>query len=636
MPHFRRAIVALAAISALLLMSSATAHPGHGDDGVSDSPVELEDDYQHGGDDGHLPAQNENVDVISQLEVTDVEGSIADVAFFDGYAYLNAWEPACPKAGVHVVDARDVENPEKIGFIPAHKNSYPGEGAQVINLTTPYFSGDVLLHNNEPCDDTKRFAGGASMWDVTDPSNPKPLARGFGDWNRIDPRVERPSNNASSSHSVFAWDAGKKAYAVLVDNEETADVDIIDITKPTAPKMVAEYDLNEYFPQIEDPVLGRTEAFQHDLTVKKIDGRFYMLTSYWDGGYVVMDVTNPKAATYVSDSDFKAVDPEAAESGLTVEPEGNAHQAEFSRDNDFIVAADEDFTPVQAIPKIPSENKELDATTGGDTPPVDAENPMTGDSVLVGLACDTGSVPAAPTTPSGSQIAIVERGVCDFTVKMAEVERAGGYEGVIVFNRQLEDGCSLLLNMDIEGGLPALFVNRQTGYDLFDIESTYNEEACKADAQPWDYSAKPIGTIGDYIETDVFFDGWGYVHLFTNNAGKLLELDTYAIPEAHDPAYAEGFGDLSVHEVAMSQTRNGLAYYAYYSGGFRVTRLQDDPEDADTKPDLMETGSYIDEQGSNLWGVEVFNSGGNEYVAASDRDHGLFIFEYTGPGGPNN
>jgi hypothetical protein len=31
-----------------------------------------------------------------------------------------------------------------------------------------------------------------------------------------------------------------------------------------------------------------------------------------------------------------------------------------------------------------------------------------------------------------------------------------------------------------------------------------------------------------------------------------------------------------------------------------------------------------------FWGVEVFQSNGQEYVAASDRDSGLWIFRYTG------
>ena len=50
-----------------------------------------------------------------------------------------------------------------------------------------------------------------------------------------------------------------------------------------------------------------------------------------------------------------------------------------------------------------------------------------------------------------------------------------------------------------------------------------------------------------------FFGGWGYVHLFQSSGGKMAELDTYAIPEAHDPAYASGFGDLL---EAMSARRD--------------------------------------------------------------------------------
>jgi hypothetical protein len=45
---------------------------------------------------------------------------------------------------------------------------------------------------------------------------------------------------------------------------------------------------------------------------------------------------------------------------------------------------------------------------------------------------------------------------------------------------------------------------------------------------------------------------------------------------------------------------------------------------------LAEVGHYIDVGGNNFWGVQVFQSGGQEFVAASDRDFGLYIFQYTG------
>lgn len=595
------------------------------DDGVIDSGVEVDDHKQHGGEGGHLPPGTENVDLIGKLDLTDVEGGIADVGVFGDHAYLNAWAPECPNAGVHVADISDPSAPTKVGFLPADKNSYPGEGIHVIRLTTPKFNGDLLLHNNEACDSTKPFEGGTSLWDVSDPTKAKKLASGAGDRNQLKPRVEHPSSTTNQSHSVFGWDAGSKGYAVLVDNEEALDVDILDITDPRSPRMIAEFDLNKRFPQIVQPDLGSASSFLHDMVVKKIGGSFYMLLSYWDGGYVVLNVDDPTNPTYVTDSDFTNPDPEAAESDLLVEPEGNAHQAEFSKNNDFVVAADEDFAPYSVIATNTSEGEEFEATQGSDTPAIDADTSLSGDTVFVGRACSGDSpVPTAPSTPSGSQIAAVERGACTFTEKVANVEAAGGYEGVIIFNSQGSGNCDALLNMSVKGNIPALFVSRPTGFDFFGV--AYDQAACEAGTQPVPGSVT-LGTVGDSVHVEAVFDGWGYAHLFSNTAGKLTELDTYAVPEAHDPAFASGFGDLSIHEVAMSGQANELAYFSYYAAGFRVARIEGG--------ELVERGHFIDEGGNNFWGVQVFDQSGTELVAASDRDFGLYIFEYTGPGSPN-
>jgi hypothetical protein len=175
--------------------------------------------------------------------------------------------------------------------------------------------------------------------------------------------------------------------------------------------------------------------------------------------------------------------------------------------------------------------------------------------------------------------------------------------------------------MDVTGDIETFSVDRQTGFGFFDKEGTYDADACFAGAAS-DIPGVAVGDVGDVVTLRAFFDGWGYVHLFDNSAGKMTEVDTYAIDEAHDPAYAHGFGDLSVHEVATSQQRPDLAYFSYYSGGFRVAKIVDN--------ELVETGKFIDEGGSNFWGVEVFESDGVEYVAVSDRDSGLNIFRYTG------
>jgi hypothetical protein len=108
-------------------------------------------------------------------------------------------------------------------------------------------------------------------------------------------------------------------------------------------------------------------VFLHDVVVKEIGGQFYMLLSYWDAGYIVLNVTDPANPIYVTDSDFTNPDPEALESaGIVVPPEGNAHQAEFTLDNQFIIGTDEDFDPYaagvtgesgQVIPASPGSTK---------------------------------------------------------------------------------------------------------------------------------------------------------------------------------------------------------------------------------------------------------------------------------------
>ena len=106
----------------------------------------------------------------------------------------------------------------------------------------------------------------------------------------------------------------------------------------------------------------------------------------------------------------------------------------------------------------------------------------------------------------------------------------------------------------------------------------------------------------------------------------MTELDTYAVPEAHDPVHATGSGDHSVHEVAVSQQEPDLAQLSYCAAGLRVIAVSSE--------EMVEVGASIDgateegdHGGTNFWHVEVFDQGGREYVALSDRDLGLYILE---------
>jgi hypothetical protein len=595
---------------------------------------------QHGPEEGHIfapPADTDGdgdwgkIEFISQVTVHDAEPElIADVTAFGNYAYLARFggadcagpEGGGPDGGVYIIDISDPANPREVGFIRTHQDTLVGEGMQVVHVTTPEFTGDVLVLNHEGCG--KNYKAGVSLWDVTDPLHPKKLSEHFGDFT-VDDQPNRP-HDANQTHSAFLWDAGDRAYLVATDDEEVTDVDIFDVTDPKKPVLIGEFNLNEL--DISQPELGLVDSFLHDMVVKQIGGRFIMLLSYWDGGYVLLDVTDPANPVFLGDSEFTNPDPELLEqAGVALTPEGNAHQAEFTADNRFVIGTDEDFAPYRLAVST-DDGGEFRASIGTNTT-VEEATGIDGTTVFVGRACPGDpAVPPAPDLP-GDEIAVVERGVCLFTEKVAAVLAAGGYEAVMIMNREGADACTGVFTPDVAGDIPTILIGRDAGFALFD--QPFDLAACLDDTPQ--QATIPIGTVGDQITgVEAVFDGWGYVHLFGVSIGAtsatLTELDTYAIPEAMDPDFAEGFGDLSVHEVATDPTDPDLAYLSYYAGGLRAIRI--------VNGELVEVGGYIDPVGgvteaggNNFWGVEVWThpETGEEYILASDRDSGLWIFQ---------
>ena len=623
--------------------------------------VSLANPGQHGGDEGHLTGTGEygKIKLVGQLEVTQTEGLVADVAALGDYAYLANWgEPDCagpekggvntPDAGAWVIDISDPANPKEVNFIAMPQDTRPGEGMQVVHIETAKFTGDVLVMNAEACG--KNYKGGFMLYDVTNPLKPVKLKEGFGD---------RTGSDAHQTHSAFVWQFGTSAYLVTQDEEDLEDVDIYDITNPRRPRLITELDLNTF--GVAQPALNLADSSLHDMTVKCMTsgtyaGRCIMIASYWDGGYVLLDVTNPANPTYLFDTDFANIDPELADPSNTLvpaesralTPEGNAHQAEFTSDNRFFIGTDEDFSPFRA--RVTTDDGSVyDAGEFGWTVPInELYGTLNGPTVFGGYGCpaDRGSIPNASTLGTLAEgeeaILVVQRGpvgdpsqtqaACFFSEKV-ETAQLLGYDAVIIANHHAGALGGEGPNAYFCGGqghvfeieISALCIGHTAMHELFDDPDA-------ADDYIYPESVPAVGTVGDRISTTTQFDGWGYVHLFDAATGQ--DLDTYAIPEAMDPAYASGFGDLSVHEVATDPTDPSLAYLSYYAGGLRAVQIQcSDPGDTSTCR-LVEVGGYLDPEGNNFWGVEVIPNpaddpdvqGDEVLILASDRDYGLFIF----------
>jgi hypothetical protein len=610
MRHLPARATAIALMLTLTTAGIAVAH-GEGskldDDGAVNSGKEVHDQHQHGGVEGHLPATKRNVELIGKVDVTDGPGRTADVSAKGNYAYLTRfYEPTCDSGGVDIVDISDPSAPKYVSTVKSHQGTFSGEGSQVVSLDTAFFRGDLLVFQNEICPGSSVGIGGVTLVDVTNPLRPKKLVEGAGDITL----QGKAQTHANESHSAFAWQDGRKAYVVLVDDEEVTDVDILDITNPSKPILISETDLTEESAQPLGAVHGDA-VFLHDMVVKKIDGVQTMLLSYWDGGYIKLDVDDPANPEFIADTDFAALDPERLARGQEISPEGNAHQAEFTRDNKWFLATDEDFDPYRVVATITGgtyAGQEFTAIQGSDVPQIDNETSLTGATEFVGLACS----PVSPATTS--TVAVIERGVCDFTVKVQNVQ-AAGYSGAIVFNRTGVDGCETLISMLVEADIPAVFVSRTDGFRI--LNRSLDGYTCSESGSGTGAGAPGPGNP---VDISAIFDGWGYVHQY--DANTMQEVDTYALPESQDASYASDFGDLSVHEVATDPDRN-LTYISYYAGGLRVVKHGGDG--------MTEVGRFIDKGGNNFWGVEVHkHPNGQKYILASDRDHGLYIFQYTG------
>jgi hypothetical protein len=243
---------------------------------------------------------------------------------------------------------------------------------------------------------------------------------------------------------------------------------------------------------------------------------------------------------------------------------------------------------------------------------------------------------AIPADPGEEKTVVFSRGGCFFSTKIAAGQDLG-YDAVIIGQSHGGTRNGLLPDSFTCGGaghnyderIPAICTGHRAMHLMFNDPPVY------AGPEGTDI---PLGAMGaEYVATTEF-DGWGYVQLHDATQPDLPIVDSYAVSEALNEAFAAGFGVLSVHEVKTDPRRRvNLAYFSYYNAGFRVAEFG--------PGGLTEVGHFIDEGGNDFWGVFPIGNetAGHGYpshpgrgeglrptVLLSDRDFGLYIVEYTG------
>lgn len=527
------------------------------------------------------------------------------------YAYLGSYdEPRCGAdiTGVNIVDITDPASPVKVGFVPSPAGTRANDIA-VERIKTPSFDGDILIHTVENCRNSEVAPGGSGiiLYDVTDPLSPGFLAGNFLNF---------------EVHNVFIYQQGDRAFVLVVQDEGERDFHIVEITNPREPREVSARGAVDWFdPATDEMSLGEmptsflhgvwARVYPDDFPDSRLAGKTIAYLSYWDAGLILLDITDPANPIFLGDSDYLNPDPLSGQP-----PEGNSHSAMATADGKLVVMADEDFSPTRTVFSVDSGNFTGEYRAAGATFTVSVEDlpgkKLSGPAVFVGPACDAADIPPASTAglqEGEKPIALIERGVCPFDTKIANVA-AAGYGGAVVFgNLDAPDELIQMGGDDTKGTIPAVFVARATALAILGISPDV----------PLDTALPTVGTVGNRITINAgVFDGWGYMRILdVSDPANIKELGQYATAGAFTNPVSEG--DHSIHDPWVDSQR---AYISWYWDGIRVVDFSDP-----AKP--VEVAFFIDETGhSNFWGVYLYqHPNGNTYILGSDRDSGLWILK---------
>jgi len=612
--------------------------------------------------DGHVPPNtNYGFEVVGRDVLGGIEtGLYTDVWSHDGYAYIGTFqEPECSSAGVFVVDiAAAISNyagGDISGATVAQIKSAPNTRINDVKVHT-VGDKDVLITTQEPCGSQIPGAavadeninkncpiknpdcnrnnpnrnprgprsqvgqGGISLYDVSNPRKPKALRKNFLEFEGV--------------HNTFAWTTDEGSYLIgVADTFDFQDTFIVDISKPQRPKLLTLTGVLDWlddgfsFNQLETGTFGA--ILLHDVWVNEIDGVPTAVLSYWDAGFITLDVSDPANPVFLGDSDYPDPDP------ITGLPyEGNAHAAVFGGDNgQYIFGGDEDFDPFEF--GISFEGVAY-AASGASFGPANAAG-IGGNIVWTGgTGCTAADVPPAPGD-GGTYVALIQRGDCFFQDK-AESAAAQGYDGYIVANDAARGDGLISMGPRDTGpypDIPGAFVGYSTGETM-----------------------KGGGLVDG---TSELFNGWGYFHVLNNTnaeiqvpdqqpgdavtipVGYLGEIGYYAPAETVEAEFTPGNGDLTMHNVEADPLTQDVtptfnsgprSFISWYSLGMRAVEYRPGHYHNNSRGEgsyswnVHEVGRFIADDGSNFWGVHVDEINGQQIILGSDRNTGLWIFTF--------
>lgn len=345
-----RKLVSALGIAAAFVFAAAGSTAANGDELLKDEKHFLQQSnttYDGGAKSGS--ALNMRLVGHNDLEGRGFNG---DVWVHERIAYVGHWGfrdwasgaknrfcPEPPQSGVAVVDARDPASPQLIAKL---QNPAGTSAEDVVVYTARYgdYAGrDIAVAGIQYCGGSRYDAGadrGLMLWDVTDPAAPKQIGylntgcctRGVHEF-EIEHRPDLGKTFAYATVPTSRYPDSTTA-STYRDADGDGDFRLIDITNPELPVQVSDWGIQDVGGPFgpgqgcdADPNYGHGAE-------PSADGKLVFL-SYWDSGFIALDVTDPATPVY---------------RGRTIYPanaDGDAHSSSYDDGRKLLFTADEDF-----------------------------------------------------------------------------------------------------------------------------------------------------------------------------------------------------------------------------------------------------------------------------------------------------
>lgn len=541
-----------------------------------------------------------------------------DVWFYDHggsvgkFAYVGTWSAQCTGQGAKIVDVNDPTRPKWEGFVGARKNS-SNEDVVVRRIGTR----DVLGIGVQACG--PGGSTGLALYDVTNPRNPVELSFLPGPGVHELDLVVRPDGKALALLATPFTEFEDTYFGTSFGGEFR----IVDITNPAAPSLIADWgiiaDSNLLIQGGNDPVSSSFQglpgffAAHYAHSVRAADAGSTAYVSYWDGGVLKFDISNPAAPVY---------------RGRTIYPRGSSgdahsmvpYQVGATR---YILQNDEDF---QSLPDVIATSSAPGAGAWeGFQQPWSPGLLTDGGQTLTGTVHDAGDgCQAADFAGAAGDVALAD------TVDPFYVGIIPGWTAPCSIGQQALAASA--------AGAKALVSNLVSPDDAYFLGPGVGAKAMAGITIPV-FSISDIDDMADAIRAagaaSMTFTAeepsWGYLRVFREDGtGEWQQVGSFTGAPHALGEFPNPLGSWSIHNT---ETRGNRAYSSWYSNGVVALDLT-----SPTSPTMV--GQFVPDTSrrnanslgtgpAEVWGVAIDPATGIVY--ASDMRTGLWIVRPTGP-----